>query len=563
MSSNCQMVPSFLDQDYRENAKSRAEIKLYDAFSSKLSKDFYVYYSQWWFNTLDPSIRQQDGEADFIIVHQDLGAIFIEVKGGIITRDDDGRWYSNKTNKIQDPIMQSRNCKYHFRRKFQKRYKEKFGNKRLISPYFAHFAFFPDSEKPMNKDLGEGLEIEQFGFKSDIEDLAKRIYDFFLYKPTGIETNQHDKLGEEGLEIFEDMFHKALDFTPKLSQRIKANAMKIDELTSEQKNLQNQFSHWKRLWIEGPAGSGKTSLAFHKLINSKDLGVEKAIFLCRNRILSDHIQQKINTEMTRYSKYESKTFDKFSLDLSGLKSIDNREEVIRRAIENVDSNDVYDLVIVDEAQDFEESWWELIEKITSKETILWVFSDSNQRIWNTSKPILDGIDLPVKLFDVLRNTQEISKLALNFYDGRGRELNLKGPSGPQVSLVQTSDYEKSISNRVKSLTSYEGLKLNQITILYQDVIGSSIVDDIISNQILDDIPITSDFGNWSESVFISSIFKFKGMESDALILLIEDLDRLSDEQLYVAITRARSLLILLCSSNNVIGLKKRLAAFTN
>ena len=171
--------------------------------------------------------------------------------------------------------------------------------------------------------------------------------------------------------------------------------------------------------------------------------------------------------------------------------------------------------------------------------------------------------MPVKLFDVLRNTQEISKLALNFYDGRGRELNLKGPSGPQVSLVQTSDFKISIIRRINSLTSYEGLKLSQITILHQDGIESSIASDIISNETIDDIPITADFDHWNKSVFISSIFKFKGMESDALILLIEDLDRLSDEQLYVAITRARSLLILLCNPDNIIGLKKRLAAFTN
>ncbi len=562
MPLNCQMVPSFLDQDFRENPKSHAEIKLYDELASKLSKDFYVYYSQWWFNTLEPTIRQQDGEADFVIVHQDLGAIFIEVKGGIITRDADGRWYSNDI-KIKDPIMQSRNCKYQFRRKFQKRFIEKYGNKKLISPYFAHFAFFPDSAKPKDANLGEGLEIEQFGFESDIEDLAKKIYDFFIYKPTGIETNQHDKLGEEGIEIFEDMFHKAIDFTPTLSERIAANAMKINKLTSEQMSFQNQFSHWKRLWIEGPAGSGKTTLAVDKLIKSKGLGVNKAIFLCRNRMLADHIQQKIDTELTQHTKYVSKTYDKFSLELSGLKSIDNRDEVRRRAIDNVAQNDIYELVIIDEAQDFEKNWWELIEKITNKDSILWVFSDSNQRIWNTTKPILDGIDMPVKLFDVLRNTQEISKLALNFYDGRGRELNLKGPSGPQVSLVKTSDFKISIIRRINSLTSYEGLKLSQITILHQDGIESSIASDIISNETIDDIPITADFDHWNKSAFISSIFKFKGMESDALILLIEDLDRLSDEQLYVAITRARSLLILLCNPDNIIGLKKRLAAFTN
>lgn len=558
---SCQIVPSSLDLNERENTKSRAEIRLYDAFAQHLSSDFIVYYSMWWFNTLEPNIRQQDGEADFIIVHKDLGVIFIEVKGGLITRNKDGRWFSNQ-NQIKDPIMQSRNCLYQFRRKFQKRYVERFGKRNLISPHFAHFAFFPDSSTPSDHDLGEGLEINQFGFQEDMNDISRKIYDFFFYRPTGKEINDFDKLGEQGLEIFDDMFHKDLDFTPSLEQQIRVNSYEVKKLTEEQVNFQDQFSDWNRLWVEGPAGSGKTSLAVSKMIDSAENGIKKAVYLCRNKILASHIQGLINERIPNEYSYISRTFDKFSFDLSGIEFFGERETILEKAIENIGRDDIYDLVIIDEAQDFEQNWWGLVNKIINQNSILWIFGDSNQRIWETKKPEISGIDNSVKLFDVLRNTQEIARLGNNFYDGRGRGLNLMGPIGPKVVLINTSDFKSSLSKKIKALINYEGLKSSQIGILHQKNLSNSVAHELLDNSNELQTSLSSDINLWEESILVSSIFKFKGMESDVILFLIEDAKSITDEELYVGITRARSLLVIICKSDEIERAKKRLEIFS-
>lgn len=558
---SCQIIPSSLDPNERENPKSRAEIRLYDAFSQHLSSDFIVYYSMWWFNTLEPNIRQQDGEADFIILHKDLGVIFIEVKGGLITRNKDGRWFSNQ-HQIKDPIMQSRNCLYQFRRKFQKRYTERFGKRNLISPHFAHFAFFPDSFKPLDQDLGEGLEIDQFGFQEDMNNISKKIYDFFFYRPTGKEINEFDSLGEQGLEIFEDMFHKDLDFTPSLKQQIGVNSYEVKKLTEEQENFNDQFSDWNRLWVEGPAGSGKTTLAVNKMIDSAEKGVQKAVYLCRNKILAFHIQGLIEERIPDEYFYISNTFDKFSFDLSGIEYFGDRETIIKKAIENVGRDDIYDLVIIDEAQDFEENWWNLIKKIISKKSILWIFGDSNQRIWETKEPQISGIDNSVKLFDVLRNTQEIASLGNNFYEGRGRGLNLMGPIGPKVVLLNTSDFKSSLSNKIKSLHNYEGLRSSQIAILHQKNLSKSVAYELLNNANDLEVSLSDDINLWQENILVSSVFKFKGMESDVILFLIEDAKSITDEELYVGITRARSLLVIICKNDEIERAKKRLEIFS-
>ena len=395
-----------------------------------------------------------------------------------------------------------------------------------------------------------------------MNNIYKKIYDFFFYRPTGKEINEFDSLGEQGLEIFEDMFHKDLDFTPSLKQQIGVNSYEVKKLTEEQENFNDQFSDWNRLWVEGPAGSGKTTLAVNKMIDSAEKGVQKAVYLCRNKILAFHIQGLIEERIPDEYFYISNTFDKFSFDLSGIEYFGDRETIIKKAIENVGRDDIYDLVIIDEAQDFEENWWNLIKKIISKKSILWIFGDSNQRIWETKEPQISGIDNSVKLFDVLRNTQEIASLGNNFYEGRGRGLNLMGPIGPKVVLLNTSDFKSSLSNKIKSLHNYEGLRSSQIAILHQKNLSKSVAYELLNNANDLEVSLSDDINLWQENILVSSVFKFKGMESDVILFLIEDAKSITDEELYVGITRARSLLVIICKNDEIERAKKRLEIFS-
>lgn len=566
--ADCKMVPRELTTSIRRNPKLRAECKVYDALASSLTKNFHVYYSKWWFNADNPMRKQRDGESDFVIVHKDLGAIFIEVKGGQVRRDEEGQWFSGR-HEIKDPIRQARICKYQFRKGFQKRFIEKFGNASLPSPYFNHFVLLPDSSKTSSSYLGEGLTIEQFGFAEDMENIGKKIDDFFDYQLTGVQFPTTDRLGEKGIEVFEDMFHQKFSFESKLGTQIRINNLEIQRLTKEQEDFERQFGHWQKLWVEGPAGSGKTSLALRKILEAPNSGIKSAIFLCRNKILANYISDLVSKKIAgNYNgmdlNYEAFTFDKFCFDLSGFSYYGNQESTISAAFDVLSNGDkAYDLIVIDEAQDFEDSWWLVISQLLHENSILWIFSDSNQRIWQTKKPEIPGIGEPIRLFDVIRNTVEIGELATHFYEGGGHDLKLIGPMGSKVIIQGTNNLLSDVSRKCKSLISYEGVNKNQIAIIHQKTLSKSIVNELLTKDESTKykFTFTDDFKCWEKNILISSVHKFKGMEADVVIFFIDDVSRVTDEELYVGVTRAISHLVIMCEKEIVETVKRRLEIF--
>jgi len=559
------IFPEKLPDRIRSDRKRRSECKVYDALAKSLSNNFHVYYSSWWF---DLNRRQKDGEADFIIAHKDLGIIFIEVKGGPIRRDDQGNWLSGDIP-IKNPIKQARTSKHVVLQAFRKRYQWKYGADSSPYIYVGHFAFLPDTSKPSNRFFGIEMTLDQFGWLEDMENISRKINAFFDYRPKVSRAfPEYEKLGDNGVVVLKELINKEFDWSSNLSTQIELNNYEIKQLTEEQSRFERQHSDFNRLWIEGPAGSGKTSLAFRKLVNAMDVEKEekKALFLCRNKILAENISNKLKEKVASNNKegnlnYKAMTFDQFMYDVSGFKRLQSEQKLLSTAFDNcVDKNIKYDLVIVDEAQDFEENWWMIIEAIMHDESILWIFGDSNQRIWDTKKPAIKGIDHSVKLFDVIRNTKQIGDFGLTFYEGRREDVVLKGPSGKQIEIIPSFDCKKDILKRISYLKSYECVKENQIAIIHQKSLMKSKLKDLKDREPSRkyNFSFTDDFNLWKDKILISSIYKFKGMESDVVILYFDDINKLTDEEIYVGVTRTKSHLLIFCENAIEEVIEKRL-----
>ena len=86
---------------------------LYDALRSQLDKRFTVFHSYPWLRRWrgDQDRPLQEGETDFLVLHPELGALVIEVKGGDVECDQRGAW-SRRTSAgskpIQNPFLQAR-----------------------------------------------------------------------------------------------------------------------------------------------------------------------------------------------------------------------------------------------------------------------------------------------------------------------------------------------------------------------------------------------------------------------------------------------------------------------
>src|SRR3954462_10300434 len=101
------MIPAEIQ--FRE---SGAERRLFHDFCEQLDARYTVLHHVPW-TLRDPRRRSIEGEADFIIVHPERGAIVLEVKGGLIRYDGERRrWFqrslrADDEHGIKDPFRQA------------------------------------------------------------------------------------------------------------------------------------------------------------------------------------------------------------------------------------------------------------------------------------------------------------------------------------------------------------------------------------------------------------------------------------------------------------------------
>jgi len=171
----------------------------------------------------------------------------------------------------------------------------------------------------------------------------------------------------------------------------------------------------KRLVIQGLAGSGKTELLLHKMkeIYSRENGARIA-FTCYNKILASSMRQRIPEffdfmRVERQIEWDKKLFcfhswGSGSAPISGMYRYichfynisfgslraGSFESLCKRAITEIKNKGIvdtaFDYVFIDESQDFDESFIELCELVTSKK--VFVAGDVFQNIF---RPIDDSV----------------------------------------------------------------------------------------------------------------------------------------------------------------------------
>ena len=185
--------------------------------------------------------------------------------------------------------------------------------------------------------------------------------------------------------------------------------------------------------------------------------------------------------------------------------------------------------------------------------------DEKQNLYNNElKELLEVLEEDIRpVITVLtkncRNTMQISNMNVKI-TGIIQSINDEA-IGEDVEIIKYGD-ETSQKNEIKRIVKrlrMNGIKNNEITILskynYKDSVfkGNNFLEDIarVKN-------ITDYSGNRQDDcIKFSTIHSFKGLESKIIILCdvdkIEDID--SKTLNYVAISRAKLLLFILCKQN--------------
>jgi len=542
------IYPDSLDPTITSDSRRNGEVLVYNILKdANLLSTTKIYYSVDWLNKKNVRSPAWDGECDFIITDADAGIIFIEVKAGFITKDSNNNWLSNG-KPIKNPITQVKSSKYAIINEFKDRWKTTGKEERNFS--YGHFIIFPNSSRDTIGNLGINASQEIFAFSEDLKWVEKTISRFIDYKPQGESHLVFDRLGQDGQDIFHNMFITEFNFTPKVGAIIEQNKFLITDLTLKQNELiAKACKDWPRLWIEGPAGSGKTSLAVHKFVTEIN-NFKNPIFICRGKKLSTTLGKSTNNLNIQKNicTFDSWILKIFTQELNQPFEEDSfqakdREKIINFIFDSSASVNKFDLIIVDEAQDFEDSWWPLIESVASENSVIWIFGDSNQNIWNVNRPEISQISNSFKLNEVIRNSIQISKKTMLFYDGKGKSISLKGPYASNVEILPF-DMLDIIIKEIEKLKNIESVNVEDITVLTTNDLFKSVDEKIrgkypvSTNELVD------------STIHVSTILNFKGLESACILLVIDNLITIEDEELYIGLSRAINSLKIFVKRDN-------------
>ncbi|HBJ87729.1 MAG TPA: hypothetical protein DDZ88_28510 [Verrucomicrobiales bacterium] len=533
-----------------------------EALCAQLPSEVVIIHSYPWLrperNDRSRKDNLQEGEADFVILHPRFGIMVVEVKDGHVYYDQRTmRWERRGgQHQIKDPFVQAAKNLH----AIEKRSEHYFKNGLPFTRAFC--VVFPRCEWSGNPPPG-AVNANLFA-ASDLPRLGTRIETLFRAFDR---RSQHTMLPAPVLDNLMRTLTSEFKLTPALWQEVAEQERIIFRFTEDQLMILNLLQQHKRVAIQGVAGSGKTQLALAKARAFADEG-KRVLLLCYNRMLADWLseqvqEQKESITAINYHRMAREWCARAKLPFPASSDDDEfwtngAAHLFENAIERLDG-DRYDAVVVDEGQDFHESWWDSVEWLNRdlSDGPLYVFFDPSQQLQHHSDQRLPKLGNPYLLPCNCRNTQRITLLCataikheIRFKPGQpeGREPIFK------VAPDEAAQRAEIASCLKHWLSGSGGITKRQVAILCPASIAQSSLRQLTA---LGGVGFTDNLDDWraDKAVLLTTLRRFKGLEADAVILFdVPEFGEsfqetgFTNRHFYVACSRAKHLLCVIAKS---------------
>lgn len=248
-------------------------------------------------------------------------------------------------------------------------------------------------------------------------------------------------------------------------------------------------------------------------------------------------------------RYNEDLFNKFE------ESVDY-EEMMNDFLKEVKKNKskyqmFFDSIVIDEGQDFTEEWFNAINELLRDDGSICAFYDENQMLYNKyGRNDISFLDRGTKytLMRNMRNTDEICTSSLKVIKANKNYIRLNGVSGIKPDIIFSDNAFDTITHLksiIRELKKNEYLREENITVLTMEA----------KKKLKFKKGIADEF-----SGTVESIRRFKGLESDVVIIPDLNSDFMDNEELrnllYVGMSRAKAHVILIIDTE-VLNRKQR------
>lgn len=535
---------------------NKAERVVYRALEKQLPSDWVVLSNVSW------SSRQvghggrtwvRDGQADFVVIAPGFGLCTIEVKGSRFIRvGDNGLWYRSWDGESWDriepktPPEQATTNTHEITRLVSQRK----GWKRF--PWaFGYLVIYPNGE------VLEGgfttFDPSTVLLKNSLRALTKRIRNTLGTR--GAEARHHPLSGDAAAEIGELLMNHPLEIGPVDSaEDVARDTDTINRLTQQQHAaLQGIFRH-PSVAVTGPAGSGKTVLAIWRLRALLEQGA-RALFLCFNKMLAEQLRL-LNPDLVQAIQHVDSYFTRLAGRSPPRSTTDINHyffEVLPGLVFDLDGeaqDQLVDALVIDEGQDFGEYRLCAARSLVREGGYFLYCSDDRQDLYDRRVREAVGAEVVFSLVHNCRNTVRINQAANRVLDEHVRPMPGL-PEGVDPHIEHISDPRQMAKAAWRFAAGWIGQN-SRVAILSPFTLENS---SMARSQRGHNLELTTKLVEWTEErVLFSTIKSFKGLEADAVVVVDmvgpghAAFDR---RDLYVAATRGRSRLAVLCSDSTV------------
>lgn len=519
------MYPSY---GPKTNDSRIAEPLVYQLLQEQLDDSFHVIHSIPWLSSFVMEYHQSHspiGEIDFLVLHESLGILAIEVKGGRLKHGIQGFYYSKTsvhTVSEIDPVSQLNRGIFAI---------QKWLSEQNIKVKIGRAYYFPESETTPNSLPPAFTDPTYNNYKVnltlDIRDhssVQKRIIEIMSYHKYHLKAQN---LGPDVVKALIEKIVPTADYSPCWLSRISHDNYLWLRLTDEQNEAVSRAVTSTRFLVNGWPGSGKTLVAIQAARVLCDEG-QKVLVVTFNTLLS----KKIAEELEDYSTCQVNNVH--SLCREAHKFLGKETEIRNQDWVNIGAyQDLleatelgylkgFDCLIVDEGQVIcDVAWRALVSAFENKKIVVMCDAfqafDYEKRISLSDLSIITNTE-PYTLTTSLRIPKLVCERLKLFNQPTYSVVNPRSRENDTLAELVVSEPNTALKQIVDELIS-DGIPHRYITVLtpFSMAVPNGLVPQGIS---------------------VENIGKYRGLEKPIVIVLSHP--RMTDVDFFCSYSRATS-----------------------